>query len=59
VSDFALSVLQRLSPDPLFSIQDLNPDLSRRIGKLRSAVELREQALKVAPYLVTCRFAKL
>lgn len=58
VSDFALSVLQRLSSDPLFAVQDLNPDLTKRIGKLRSAIELREQAVKITPYLMTCRFAK-
>jgi hypothetical protein len=29
----------------------------RRIGKLRSAIQLRELAVKITPYIVSCRFA--
>lgn len=57
VSDFALNVLKKLSVDPLFAVQDLNPDLMKRIAKLRLAIQLRELAVKVTPYLASCRFA--
>jgi len=57
VSDFAFIVLERLSGDPLFSVEKLNPKLVKRIAKLKSAISLREQAFGAAKYLMTCRFA--
>jgi len=58
VSNFAHTVLSRMSMDPLFDVEALNPRLAKKIGKLRKALELREKAVGVAKYLISCRLAK-
>ena len=57
VSNFAHTVLSRVSMDPLFVVEKLNPDLIQKIPKLRKALELRKQATEIAKYLVSCRIA--
>jgi hypothetical protein len=43
--------------DPIFVVDELNPDLIQKIPKLRKALELRKQATEIAKYLVSCRIA--
>ena len=57
MSNFAHTVLSRLSMDPLFIIEELNPNLIQKDLKLKKALELRKQASEVAKYLASCRIA--
>ena len=55
VSDFGRSVIASLAEEPLFRMSELNPRLSRRVAKLRKAVEARREATLAFPYVLTCR----
>ena len=55
VSDFGRSVIASLAEEPLFRMSELNPRLSRRVAKLRKAVEARREAALAFPYVLTCR----
>ena len=59
VSDFAHTVLDRMSPDPLFDIATLNPKLVTKVGKLRKCLEMRTRGVGMAKYLTTCRLAQM
>ena len=58
MSNFAHTVLTRLSTDPLFTIEELNPNLIQKVPKLKKALELRKQAAEMAKYLASCRIAE-
>ena len=55
ISDFGRSVVASLAEEPLFRMSELNPRLSRRVAKLRKAVEARREAALAFPYLLTCK----
>lgn len=55
VSDFGRSVVTSLAEEPLFRMSELNPRLSRRVAKLRKAVEARREAALAFPYVLTCK----
>ena len=55
VSDFGRSVIASLAEEPLFRMAELNPRLSRRVAKLRKAVEARREAALAFPYVLTCK----
>ena len=55
VSDFGRSVIVSLNEEPLFRMAELNPKLSRRVARLRKAVEARAEAALAFPYVLTCK----
>ncbi|XP_040567065.1 uncharacterized protein Rubicon isoform X2 [Lepeophtheirus salmonis] len=55
VSDFASTVLHSMYSDPLFNIQDLNPELLGKISKLRKAIEVRSLSTKIYHFVINCR----
>lgn len=54
VSYFALQLLDRISNEPLFNINDINPSLYRKVKKLRSLVDIRMQLYYLKIYITTC-----
>ncbi len=55
VSNFGRSVISSLSGNRLFDLEAMNPDLVRRVARIRRAGELRRRAATVFPYLLSCR----
>ncbi len=55
VSNFGRSVINSLAGNRLFDMEAMNPDLVRRIARLRRAGELRRRAATVFPFLLTCK----
>merc|ERR1719412_1870539 len=43
--------------DPLFTVEELNPNLLKKVPNLKRALQLRDQAAAIAKYLVSCRIA--
>ena len=48
-------MIASLSEEPLFRMSELNTRLSRRVAKLRKAVEARREAALAFPYVLTCK----
>ncbi|KAF3426723.1 hypothetical protein E2986_04488 [Frieseomelitta varia] len=57
VSNFSYRLLDQMTSDPLFQINDLNPSLYRRIKQLTRTRLLRSQLFFFKDFLFTCRFA--
>lgn len=57
VSNFSYRLLDQMTSDPLFQINDLNPSLYRRIKQLARTRLLRLQLFFFKDFLFTCRFA--
>ncbi|OAD58627.1 Run domain Beclin-1 interacting and cystein-rich containing protein, partial [Eufriesea mexicana] len=57
VSNFSYRLLDQMTSDPLFQINDLNPSLYRRIKQLTRTRLLRTQLCFFKDFLFTCRFA--
>lgn len=57
VSNFSLDILSSLYTEPVFNILDLNPDVTRKVEKLKAVCNSRLQLSKLSRYLDTCRFA--
>ncbi|XP_012339895.1 run domain Beclin-1-interacting and cysteine-rich domain-containing protein isoform X2 [Apis florea] len=57
VSNFSYRLLDQMTSDPLFQINDLNPLLYRRIKQLAKTRLLRSQLFFFKDFLFTCRFA--
>ncbi|XP_014203887.1 run domain Beclin-1-interacting and cysteine-rich domain-containing protein [Copidosoma floridanum] len=57
VSNFSYRLLDQMSVDPLFRVNDLNPSLYRRIKQLNRTRLLRTQLFYLKDFLFTCRFA--
>ena len=58
VSDFAHTVLDRMSADPLFDVATLNPKLVGKVGKLRKCLQMRARGAGMGKYLANCRLAQ-
>lgn len=58
VSNFSYRLLDQMTLDPLFQIQDLNPSLYTRIKQLDRTRILRTKLFFFKDFLYTCRFAK-
>ncbi|XP_017876260.1 run domain Beclin-1-interacting and cysteine-rich domain-containing protein [Ceratina calcarata] len=57
VSNFSYRLLDQMTTDPLFQVNDLNPSLYRRIKQLERTRLLRTQLCFFKDFLFTCRFA--
>ncbi|KAG7207686.1 hypothetical protein KM043_009305 [Ampulex compressa] len=57
VSNFSYRLLDQMTVDPLFQVNDLNPLLYRRIKQLDRTRVLRTQLFFLKDFLFTCRFA--
>ncbi|KAK2580933.1 hypothetical protein KPH14_006000 [Odynerus spinipes] len=57
VSNFSYRLLDQMTLDPLFQIQDLNASLYRRIKQLERTRLLRTKLFFLKDFLYTCRFA--
>ncbi|KZC13033.1 PREDICTED: run domain Beclin-1-interacting and cysteine-rich domain-containing protein [Dufourea novaeangliae] len=57
VSNFSYRLLDQMTSDPLFQVNDLNPLLYRRIKQLDRTRLLRTQLFFFKDFLFTCRFA--
>ncbi|XP_023337964.1 run domain Beclin-1-interacting and cysteine-rich domain-containing protein [Eurytemora carolleeae] len=57
VSNFSLDILNSMHTEPVFNIQDLNPDIIRKIEKLRAVCMSRLQMNKLSRYISTCKHA--
>ncbi|XP_034175276.1 run domain Beclin-1-interacting and cysteine-rich domain-containing protein rubicon isoform X2 [Osmia lignaria lignaria] len=57
VSNFSYRLLDQMTLDPLFQINDLNSSLYRRIKQLDRTRLLRTQLYFFKDFLLTCRFA--
>ncbi|XP_015522387.1 run domain Beclin-1-interacting and cysteine-rich domain-containing protein [Neodiprion lecontei] len=57
VSNFSYRLLDQMTADPLFQVNDLNPLLYRRIKQLEKTRILRTQLFYLKDFLFTCRFA--
>jgi len=55
VANFSMDILNSLYTEPIFNILDLNPDVTRKVEKVRAVCNSRLQLSKVARYLETCR----
>ncbi len=55
VSNFGRSVIHSLSGNRLFDVEAMNPDLVRRVARLRRACQLRRRAAAAFPFVLTCR----
>lgn len=58
VSHFALQLLDRISNEPLFNINDINPTLYKKIKKLRNLIDIRLQLYYLKIYISTCQQAE-
>lgn len=47
-----------MSTDPLFPINDLNPNLYKKVKQLERTRRLRLQLFYLKDFLLTCRFAE-
>lgn len=54
VSQFALQLLNKIANEPLFNINDINPQLYRKVKKLRHLVDLRMQLYYLKIYISSC-----
>lgn len=57
VSNFSYRLLDQMTLDPLFQVNDLNPLLYRRIKQLNRTRILRTQLFFFKDFLFTCRFS--
>ncbi|KAJ8684242.1 hypothetical protein QAD02_020034 [Eretmocerus hayati] len=57
VSNFSYRLLDQMTVDPLFQVNDLNSSLYRRIKQLNRTRLLRTQLFFLKDFLFTCRFA--
>jgi run domain Beclin-1 interacting cysteine-rich containing protein len=57
VSNFAFDYLNRIYPEPIFNIYDLNSKLYQKSNKLKLMNELRWALYFLRYYILTCRFA--
>ncbi|CAH0382427.1 unnamed protein product [Bemisia tabaci] len=57
VSDFSFHLLEQMNSDPLFNVQDQNPNLFRKARGLERTRQLRWQLCLMKAFLITCRFA--
>jgi len=58
VSNFSMEILKSVFTERLFNMLDLNPNLLRKVEKLKSVVKCRIQLNKLNKYISTCRFSK-
>ncbi|XP_013409289.1 run domain Beclin-1-interacting and cysteine-rich domain-containing protein-like [Lingula anatina] len=58
VSNFSRDLLQKMHTDPLFSIQDINPTLYRRVKALDTVKEFRRQLFHFRRFVKTCRLGQ-
>lgn len=58
VSNFSYRLLDQMTVDPLFQVNDLNSTLYRRIKALERTRVLRTQLFYLKDFLFTCRFAQ-
>ncbi len=58
VSNFAFDYLNRISTEPIFNLNDLNPKLFERSKKLQKINELRWGLYSLRYYILACRFAE-
>lgn len=54
VSHFALQLLDRISNEPLFNINDINASLYRKVKKLKNLIDIRMQLHYLKIYITTC-----
>lgn len=54
VSYFALQLLDRISNEPLFNINDINPPLYKKVKKLRNLIDIRLQLYYLKIYITSC-----
>ncbi|KAL0274218.1 UNVERIFIED_CONTAM: hypothetical protein PYX00_006690 [Menopon gallinae] len=57
VSTFSYRLLDQMSTDPLFRINDLNPELYKKNKTLERVRQLRVQLYYIKDFVLTCRFA--
>ncbi|XP_015607348.1 run domain Beclin-1-interacting and cysteine-rich domain-containing protein isoform X2 [Cephus cinctus] len=57
VSNFSYRLLDQMTVDPLFQVNDLNPSLYRRVKQLERTRILRTQLYFLKDFMLTCRFA--
>lgn len=55
VSNFANQFLERIMFEPLFNIQDLNPNLYKKRKQFRSFTELKLQLIALKDYVYSCK----
>jgi run domain Beclin-1 interacting cysteine-rich containing protein len=58
VSNFAHDLLERIHYDPVFDVQNINPQIYKAAPLLAQARDLRKQLVAVKKYLKTCRQAQ-
>lgn len=57
VSNFARDLLERMGPDPLFDVRDINPGLYTKVGALEKLRQCRLALRALAQYVHCCRQA--
>ncbi|CAG0899047.1 unnamed protein product [Darwinula stevensoni] len=57
VSNFALDFLVSIEEEPLFPLEDINPELVQRNWNLKTVAHLRLQLFHLKDFILTCRFA--
>nr|CAB3262665.1 uncharacterized protein LOC100181521 [Phallusia mammillata] len=57
VSNFSYDLIQGISSDPLFNLNDINSNIYKKVKSLSSILALRKQMLPLFKYIQACRLA--
>lgn len=57
MSNFAYNLLEQMADDPLFNVNDINPNVYARVKVMERIRSLRNQLQFLKDFLFTCKFS--